>query len=264
MNLLEIIRRKEIGYNEKIRKLREFLDSNSEISINKELFRAALSAMHLDIREQMVYLILHHCIEHNSASSEKGEKLSFQNVMNILDEVVHKFITLEYFDILINFRDQNRNTLLHQAVISNNTDAIEALLKYGANPLIKNRDEHIPLDLAEGKTREVLVKCMKDQAELKKENARYSSLIGIIPGVFLGVGLGVGSALVGPSMAIILGAAAVFTLVAGIAVGLAIYFLSQDREQAKAIEKAINSEPSSALTNDEKASVTVDGERQHV
>ncbi|WCR58906.1 MAG: hypothetical protein PG978_000320 [Wolbachia endosymbiont of Ctenocephalides felis wCfeF] len=48
-------------------------------------------------------------------------------------------------------------------------------------------------------------------------------------------------------MAIILGAAAVFTLIAGIAVGLAIYFLSQDREQAKAIEKAINSNPPSVL-----------------
>ncbi|MCA4774100.1 ankyrin repeat domain-containing protein [Wolbachia endosymbiont of Mansonella perstans] len=30
------------------------------------------------------------------------------------------------------------NTLLHQGVISNNIGAIETLLKYGANPLIKN------------------------------------------------------------------------------------------------------------------------------
>ncbi|MGL9688921.1 MAG: hypothetical protein ACR5K6_04175 [Wolbachia sp.] len=60
-------------------------------------------------------------------------------------------------------------------------------------------------------------------------------------------------------MVIILGAAVVFTLVAGIAVGLAIYFLSQDREQAKVIEKAINSEPSSAFTNGKEAPVTADG-----
>ncbi|WCR57883.1 hypothetical protein [Wolbachia endosymbiont of Ctenocephalides felis wCfeJ] len=240
MTLLEIVRREGIKHNEKIRELREFLGKNHEIPVDKELFRSALFTKNaVNMRKEIIYLILHHCIKFNSGRSEKEEVLSFQNVMNILDEAVHKFITLEYFDILINFRDQNRNTLLHQAVISNNIKAIETLLKYGANPLIKNRDEHIPLDLAEGKTREVLVKCMKDQAELKKENARYSSLIGIIPGIFLGIGIGVGSALAGPSMAIMLGTIAASVLIVGIAVGLAIYFLSQDREQAKAIEKVI-------------------------
>ena len=147
---------------------------------------------------------------------------------------------------MINFQDQSGNTLLHQAVINNNTDAIEAeaLLKYGANPLIENVNKQIPLDLAHGNTRTVLIECMKNQAQSKKESARCNSLIGIIPGVFLGVGLGVGSALV-PSMTIILCALAVSALVAGIAVGVAIYLLSQDYKQAKSIEKAVDSQLSS-------------------
>ncbi|MDR2609323.1 MAG: ankyrin repeat domain-containing protein [Rickettsiales bacterium] len=145
----------------------------------------------------------------------------------------------------MNFKGEGGNTLLHQAVRDNNIQAIEVLFNYDINPLIKNQKGEIPLDLAQGKTRDALVKGMKKQADSKKWSAVCNSSFGVIPGVFLSIGLGIGSALAGPSMAIILGAAAVFTLVAGIAVGLAIYFLSQDREQAKAIEKAINSEPSS-------------------
>ncbi|WP_218939336.1 ankyrin repeat domain-containing protein, partial [Wolbachia endosymbiont of Atemnus politus] len=142
----------------------------------------------------------------------------------------------------MNFKGEGGNTLLHQAVTINNTEAIEVLFNYDINPLIENQKGEIPLDLAQIKNiRETVVKGMKKQANSKKWSAVCNSSFGVIPGVFLGVGLGVGSALAGPSMTIILGAIAVFTLVAGIAVGLAIYFLSQDREQAKAIEKAINS-----------------------
>ncbi|WP_353276717.1 ankyrin repeat domain-containing protein [Wolbachia endosymbiont (group B) of Villa cingulata] len=240
MTLLEIICRKGIKHNEKIRELQEFLNKNIEIPIDKELFKSALFTKDIvDIRKEMVYLILHHCIAHDSAISDKKEKLSFQNAMNILDEAVHDYITLEDFYKLINFRDQSGNTLLHQAVISNNTEAIEALLKHGADPLMEGKNEHTPLDLAKGNTRKVLIECMKDQAQSKKESARCNSLIGIIPGVFLGIGLGVGGALV-PSMTIILCALAVSALVAGIAIGVAIYLLSQDYKQAKLIEKAVN------------------------
>ncbi|BET36732.1 ankyrin repeat domain-containing protein [Wolbachia pipientis] len=239
--LLEIVCKKRIRYEDKTRELKGFLGENNEILINKKLFKSALSIKDaVDIRKKMVYLILHHCIKHYSAMSEEGKILSFHDVMNILDKAVHQLATPEYFYRLINFRDQSGNTLLHQAVISNNTDAIEALLKYGASPLIKNKEEKIPLDLdQEEKTREALIKSMKDQAQSKKESARCNGLIGIIPGVFLGIGLGVGSALV-PSMTIILCTLAVSALVAGIAVGVAIYFLSQDYKQAKSIEEAVN------------------------
>lgn len=229
----------------KIQKLKDYLTDDRKIVIEKELFSAAIvnviSIKRDFINEQAVqiYLILHHCIKHYSARSKKEEILSFQNVMNILDEAVHDYITLENFNRLINFRDQSGNTLLHQAVISNNTKAIEALLTYGANPLIENENKQIPLDLAqEEKTREALIKSMKDQAQSKKESARCNGSIGIMPGVFLGVGLGIGSALV-PSMTIILCALAVSALVAGIAIGVAIYFLSQDYKQAKLIEGVV-------------------------
>lgn len=75
-------------------------------------------------------------------------------------------------------------------------------------------------------------------SSIEKESARCNSLIGIIPGVFLGIGLGVGGALV-PSMTIILCTLAVSALVAGIAIGVAIYFLSKDYKQAKLIEGVV-------------------------
>lgn len=261
--LLKIINNPDKNYDKKVIELQNYLKDNSEIVINKELFtltlldRAPINGDFINKEGgKIVYPILHHCIEHDSAISEKKEKLSFQDVMKILDETVNRFITPQYFYKLINFQDQSsKNTLLHQAVISNNTEAIEALLKYGANPLIKNEEDKIPLDLAHGDTKKVLIECMKDQAQSKKESARCNSLIGIIPGVFLGVGLGIGSALV-PSMTIILCALAVSALVAGIAVGVAIYFLSQDYKQAKSIEKAVNPQLSSVeheKTADNKA-----------
>lgn len=119
----------------------------------------------------MVYLILQHCIVYDSTRSKKEEILSFKNVMKILDEAVNRSVNPQYFYKLINFRDKdkNRNTLLHQAVISNNTEAIEALLTYGANPLIRNQEDKMPLDLAQGNTREALIKCMQDQAQSKKK-----------------------------------------------------------------------------------------------
>ncbi|BET35634.1 MULTISPECIES: ankyrin repeat domain-containing protein [Wolbachia] len=241
MTLLEIICRKGIKHNEKIRELQEFLNKNIEITIDKELFKSASFIKDIvDIRKEMVYLILQHCIVYDSTRSKKEEILSFKNVMKILDEAVNRSVNPQYFYKLINFRDKdkNRNTLLHQAVISNNTEAIEALLTYGANPLIRNQEDKMPLDLAQGNTREALIKCMQDQAQSKKESARCNSLIGIIPGVFLGIGLGVGGALV-PSMTIILCTLAVSALVAGIAIGVAIYFLSQDYKQAKLIEGVV-------------------------
>ncbi|MGX9891856.1 ankyrin repeat domain-containing protein [Wolbachia endosymbiont of Protocalliphora sialia] len=262
-DLMTIICNRHESLEKKIKELQEYLNDNNEIVINKELFILALLNIvpingDLINKEggQIVYPILHHCIKHRSAISEEKKELSFQGVMDILNEAVHSHISLESFYKLINFQDQSsRNTLLHQAVISNNTDAIKALLKYGANPLLKNEEDKIPLDLAHGDTKKVLIECMKDQAQLKKESARCNSLIGIIPGVFLGIGLGVGGALV-PSMTIILCALAVSALVAGIAVGVAIYFLSQDYKQAKSIEEAVNPQLSSVeheKTADNKA-----------
>ncbi|MGL9717447.1 MAG: ankyrin repeat domain-containing protein [Wolbachia sp.] len=256
MDLLKAIRN---ARKKGIEELKNFLNENTEIVINREVFKSVLPKEFNNVRKEIVYLILHHCIKHDSAKSEKGDVLSFQSVMDILNEATRRFITPEYFHELINFQDQNGNTLLHQAVRDNNIEAIKALLKYGADPLIKNKEGKIPLALNQSEeTRKALIEGMKGQVESKKESARCSSLIGIVPGVFLGVGIGVGSVLAGSSMAIMLGAIAVSTLVAGIAVGLLIYFSSQDREQAKAIEKVMNSETPSV---NEVSSVFTDGEK---
>lgn len=83
---------------------------------------------------------------------------------------------------------------------------------------------------------------MKKQANTKKESAMVGSLVpGVIIGGFLGVVLGAGVCVaVSLSGGMILGVMIASSLVASIAIGLAMYFLSQDYEQAKAIEKTIS------------------------
>ncbi|MCM1001008.1 MAG: ankyrin repeat domain-containing protein [Wolbachia endosymbiont of Melophagus ovinus] len=224
----------------------EIPTDTKEITVNRSTFALTLQCSKTT-KEAVIHEILLHFVQ-------SFDKQQLEDVMKHLEKAIGDRIYVknnpisnpnEEFRTHMNFKGEGGNTLLHQAVRDNNTQAIEILFNYDINPLIKNQKGEIPLDLAQGKTRDALVKGMKKQADSKKWSAVCNSSFGVIPGVFLSVGLGVGSALAGPSMAIILGAAAVFTLVAGIAVGLAIYFLSQDREQAKAIEKAINSEPSS-------------------
>ncbi|MCM1002004.1 ankyrin repeat domain-containing protein [Wolbachia pipientis] len=231
-----------------------------EITVDRSTFALALQCSKTT-KEAVIHEILLHFVQ-------SLDKQPLEDVMKHLEKAIGDRMYAknnpisnpnEEFRTHMNFKGKGGNTLLHQAVIDNNTQAIEVLFNYDINPLIKNQKDEIPLDLAQGKTRETLVKGMKKQADSKKWSAACSSSFGVIPGVFLSVGLSVGSALAGPSMAIILGAAAVFTLVAGIAVGLAIYFLSHDYKQAKSIEKAINSELSSTLTNGKEASVTAGG-----
>ncbi|WP_353288591.1 ankyrin repeat domain-containing protein [Wolbachia endosymbiont (group A) of Pogonocherus hispidulus] len=156
----------------------------------------------------------------------------------------------------INFKDEKGNTLLHHAVIGKKTEEIITLLvTYSANPLIQNADNKIPLDLAQGETKKVLIKSMKEQANTKKESAMIGSLVpGVIIGGFLGVVLGAGVCVaVSLSGGMILGVMIAPVLVASIAVGLAMYFLSQDYEQAKAIEKTISTVSSEISVDDTTA-----------
>ncbi|WP_265031785.1 hypothetical protein [Wolbachia endosymbiont (group A) of Tiphia femorata] len=91
---------------------------------------------------------------------------------------------------------------------------------------------------------------MKEQANTKKGSAMIGSLVpGMIIGGFLGVVLGVGVCVaVSLSGGMILGVMIAPVLV--IAVGLAMYFLSQDYEQAKAIEKTISTVSSEISVDD--------------
>ncbi|WP_341821748.1 MULTISPECIES: hypothetical protein [unclassified Wolbachia] len=93
---------------------------------------------------------------------------------------------------------------------------------------------------------------MKKQANTKKESAMVGSLVpGVIIGGFLGVVLGADVCVaVSLSGGMILGVMIASSLVASIAIGLAMYFLSQDYEQAKAIEKTISTVSSEISVDD--------------
>lgn len=228
----------------RVGKLKDFLKQNKEITINKHTFAYALRYQKTT-KEAIVHEILLHFIQN------PGEQ-SLEQVIQYLDGAIKPRIYAknnpirnldEELHTHINFKDEKGNTLLHHAVIGNKTEEIITLLvTYSANPLIQNADNKIPLDLAQGKTKEVLIKSMKKQANTKKESAMIGSLVpGIMIGGFLGVVLGAGVCVaVSLSGGMILGVMIASVLVASIAVGLAMYFLSQDYEQAKAIEKTIS------------------------
>ncbi|MCJ7453860.1 MAG: hypothetical protein MUP48_00065 [Wolbachia endosymbiont of Homalodisca vitripennis] len=93
-DLITIICNRHKSLEKKIQKLKEYLTDDRKIVINKTLFTGAIlnrTPANGDFINKeggkIVYLILHHCIKHDSARSEKGDMLPFQNVMKILDEV---------------------------------------------------------------------------------------------------------------------------------------------------------------------------------
>ncbi|WP_341819188.1 ankyrin repeat domain-containing protein [Wolbachia endosymbiont (group A) of Brachyopa scutellaris] len=241
----------------RVGKLKDFLKQNKEITINKDTFACALRCPKTT-KEAIVHEILLHFIQN------PGEQ-SLEQVIQYLDGAIQSRIYAknnpirnldEEFRTHINFKDEEGNTLLHHAVIGNKTEEITTLLvTYSANPLIQNADNKIPSDLAQGKTKEVLIKSMKKQANTKKESAMVGSLVpGIMIGGFLGVVLGAGVYVaVSLSGGMILGVMIASVLVASIAVGLAMYFLSQDYEQAKAIEKTISTVSSEISVDDTTA-----------
>lgn len=244
LTLYSIIR--QIKKNEQtIEDLRAALKKGKEeVIITTQTFSYALECKKGD-KEAIIHTILLHFIQNS------GEQ-QLEDVIGHLEKAIGCRIYAKNnpirnpnkeFCAHLNFSGEEGNTLLHQAVIHDKTESIKTLFKYDINPLIENKNKEIPLDLAQGETKTGLIEAMRNQASSKKESARYYSLIGIIPGVFLSVGIGVGSVIAGPSMAIMLGAIAVSALVVGIAVGIAVYFSSQDYKQAKAIEDVINPKP---------------------
>lgn len=227
-----------------IEDLRVVLKKRKEEVITTQTFNYALQCPQTT-KEAIVHEILLHFIQN------PGEQ-SLEQVIQCLDRAIQSGIYAknnpirnldEEFRTHINFKDEKGNTLLHHAVIGNKTEEITTLLvTYSANPLIQNADNEVPLDLAQGKTKGMLIKSMKEQASAKKESAMIGSLVpGIMIGGFLSVVLGAGVCVaVSLSGGMILGVMIASVLVASIAVGLAMYFLSQDYEQAKAIEKTIS------------------------
>ncbi|MDR1140016.1 MAG: hypothetical protein LBK93_05405 [Rickettsiales bacterium] len=68
----------------------------------------------------------------------------------------------------MNFKGEGGNTLLHQAVRDKKDLYCLSVINYDINPLIKNQKSEIPLDLAEGKTRDALVNNVTNLANSKK------------------------------------------------------------------------------------------------
>jgi len=129
---------------------------------------------------------------------------------------------------------------LHYVASCGQHKNIKTLVKYDANPLAKNRDGKIPLDLAQGKAKKVLIEGMMEQASSKKVSARYDALertfaVSLLAFIAFGLCACIAAECDVVSFpSAILGAIIASPLV-GIAAGLIIYFLDHDRKQAGAI-----------------------------
>ncbi|WCR58905.1 MAG: hypothetical protein PG978_000319 [Wolbachia endosymbiont of Ctenocephalides felis wCfeF] len=154
--------------------------------IDQGIFALVLKQPQTTKETKMHEILLHFVQNHGGQSLEdviehlnaaiRGMTLQKNNPIKNQDEELRTHM---------NFKGEGGNTILHQAVIDNNTQAIEVLFNYDINPLIKNQKGEIPLDLAQIKnTRETLVKGMKKQADSKKWSAVCNSSFGVIPGIF--------------------------------------------------------------------------------
>ncbi|WP_265031786.1 ankyrin repeat domain-containing protein [Wolbachia endosymbiont (group A) of Tiphia femorata] len=161
----------------RIEELKDFLGKNKKITINKDTFACALRCPKTT-KEAIVHEILLHFIQNHG-------KQSLEQVIQCLDGAIQSGIYAknnpirnldEEFRTHINFKDEKGNTLLHHAVIGNKTEEITTLLvTYSANPLIQNADNKIPLDLAQGKTKEVLIKSPEQIKSVKpKRNSLFT------------------------------------------------------------------------------------------
>lgn len=68
-----------------------------------------------------------------------------RNSYNILEYLLQNFPAFNNF---INFKDNDGNTPLHIAAFMGYTDIAELLLRYGANPNLRNKNGETPLDIA--------------------------------------------------------------------------------------------------------------------
>lgn len=235
------------NYTQHIEELKQYLQNNKEIAIDKAIFQAVISRKTLwevKISQEAIHRLLSHCIKNgnNIKSNDKKEKtLSFQEVINCLKDAmrIQKCFSVSV-DELLNYPDEDGNSLLHKAVLANNTDAIKTLLANDVNSLAVNKDNKTPLMLANVNVKGVLVDGMEKQAKQHKESAMANISIAFVAGFFSTIGMGVTMSMVlgdganSPSIAVGIGVSLAL-LVGGIA-ALAVYSFSQDYKQAKAID----------------------------
>lgn len=167
---------------------------------------------------------------------------SLENAIKYLDKTIKERSLCQHIKLheLVDFQDNEGNTLLHYVALHNKPNDILTLTRYGADYLIKNTSGKTPLDLAQGETKKVLIEGMIKQASSKKESSRYNALertFAVSLLAFTAFGLCVCIAAecdVVSFPSAILGAIIASPLV-GIAAGLITYFLDQERKQAGAI-----------------------------
>ncbi len=208
-----------------------------EIKIDKKIakrFKYALECSQATAKVEVYKILL-------SFVQNFNEQL-LENSIKYLDKTIKERSLCQHIKLheLLDFQDNKGNTLLHYVASHSQHKNIKTLIKYDANPLIKNMNNQIPLDLAQGQTREELIKGMMEQASSKKESSRYDALgrtfaVSCLAFIVFGVGVSIAAECDVVSFpSAILGAIIASPLV-GVAAGLITYFLDHDRKQAKAI-----------------------------
>ncbi len=77
-------------------------------------------------------------------------------------DMIHSILPLLlHFNVRINTKDKNGNTPLHAAVENNNIDAVDFLMKAGANTYTVNSELKTPYDLAKEKGYTPIIELMK-------------------------------------------------------------------------------------------------------
>lgn len=208
-----------------------------EIKIDKERaksFKYALECSQATAKVKVCKILLSFVQNFNEQSLE--------NAIKYLDKTIKERSLCQHIKLheLLDFQDNKGNTLLHYVASHGQHKNIKTLIKYGANPLIKNRDGEIPLDLAQGETRKELIKGMMEQASSKKVSARYDALgrtvaVSLLTFIVFGVGVGIAAECDVVSFPNGMLGLAIASPFIGIAAGLITYFLDHDRKQAKAI-----------------------------
>ncbi|HCE59655.1 MAG TPA: hypothetical protein DEQ74_02385 [Wolbachia sp.] len=237
------------NYMQHIEELKQYLQNNKGIAVNKELFKLAIlkpiNVWETKVSQEAIYYLLSYYIENNN--------IKFQDVINCLKDAMKdkKYLHDSNLHKLLNYPDEDGISLLHKAVLENNTDAIEILLANDVNSLAISKDNKTPftLDGISFSAKSALINGMKEQAKRYKENTLVNSSIAFATGFFSTVGLGTAMCLVlgnGASScrtAVAIGMSLAL-LVGGVAL-LAVYSFSPDYKQAKAIDRVLFSKEAS-------------------
>lgn len=241
------------NYMQHIEELKQYLQNNKGIAVNKELFqlviRKSMNVQEMKISQEAIHLLLSHCINNGNNIKSKGTEktLPFQEVIDCLKEAMRKqrcYCVSDECNKLLNYQDKDGNSLLHKAVLAKNIDAIKTLLQHNVNPLAENKDKKIPLTL-DGiipSAKSALVNGMEEQAKRHKESAMANISIAFVAGFFSTIGIGVTMSMVlgdGASLSNAVGIGVSLALLVGGVAALAVYSFSPEYKQAKAIDCAL-------------------------